>query len=110
LTEYPLDISSLEKMIDSGRDSAMLRLSLARLLAQHGRPDDAVMHLEAALDMKPEYTAAWKELGRQHMAAGRIEDARQAWERGIVIANQNGDKQAGKEMTVFLRRLDKPSA
>ena len=103
-----MDISSLEKMIDSGRDSAMLRLSLARLLAQDNRGPEAVKHLETAVEMDPAYTAAWKELGRQHLANRQTEKARQAWAQGLKVAETNGDKQAGKEMTVFLRRLDKP--
>jgi len=28
-----------------------------------------------------------------------------AWERGIVVADETGDLQAGKEMKVFLDRL-----
>jgi hypothetical protein len=33
--------------------------------------------------------------------------ARQAWEQGITAAQAHGDKQAEKEMTVFLKKLDR---
>ena len=33
--------------------------------------------------------------------------AREAWEQGLVAAQAHGDKQAEKEMDVFLRKLDK---
>lgn len=94
-------------MISSGRDSAMLRLSLARLLAQNERSAEALEHLKAAVEMDPDYTAAWKELGRQYLLLDQTDAARKAWENGQKVAEKNGDKQAGKEMAVFLRRLDK---
>ena len=34
-------------------------------------------------------------------------DAMDAYRRGIAAAEAKGDKQAAKEMTVFLRRLEK---
>ena len=37
------------------------------------------------------------------MSAERIADV--AWERGIAVAEETGDLQAGKEMRVFLDRL-----
>lgn len=102
-----MNIDQLEKMIADGRDSAMLRLTLARLLAADGRGDDAVAHLEAAVELDANYTAAWKELGR--IQAGRADRAaaRAAWERGIEVARANGDKQAEREMGVFLKRLQR---
>jgi hypothetical protein len=88
-------------MTGTDRDSAMLRLTLARLLAAQGETQQARAHLEAAVAMDPGYTAAWKELGKLCLAAAAAE----AWRRGIERARENGDKQAEREMTVFLRRL-----
>ena len=106
-----MDIDSLRKLIGTPRDSAMLRLTLARLLArllaQQDALEEAVTHLEAAVVQDPAYTAAWKELGRLRLRAGRTEAARDAWTRGMEQAVRHGDKQAEKEMTVFLRRLEK---
>jgi predicted Zn-dependent protease len=101
-----VDIGNLKKMVGTSRDSAMLRLMLARLLSEDGKLDEAITHIEAAVAMEPGYTAAWKELGKLHKQAGNSKDAAEVWQRGIDIAQENGDKQAGKEMTVFLRRLN----
>jgi len=35
------------------------------------------------------------------------EQARTAWTQGLQAAEEKGDKQAGKEIGVFLKRLDK---
>jgi len=53
------------------------------------------------------YSAAWKLLGKALQADGDKQGAHEAWESGIAAANARGDKQAEKEMSVFLRRLDR---
>jgi len=102
-----VEIESLRKMIGTARDSAMLRLTLARLLREQDEYSEAESHIEAALEMSRGYTAAWKELGRIRQQSGDREGAAEAWGQGIEIARRNGDKQAEKEMTVFLKRLER---
>ncbi len=105
-----MDIHALEKMLEDGRDSAMLRLSLAGALQQNGDLDASLIHLNSAVQQDPQYTAAWKALGKLQLELGDRDGARQAWQQGIEIAQQRGDKQAQKEMQVFLKRLDKQTA
>ena len=100
-----MQVEQLLKMIGTDRDSAMLRLTLSRVLAAQGDTEQALGHLEAAVGMDPGYTAAWKEMGRLRLQAGDTAGAAEAWRQGIERARENGDKQAEKEMTVFLRRL-----
>ena len=102
-----MDIHSLRKMTGGPRDSALLRLTLAQLLLDQGELSEAESHLLAALEMNRDYTAAWKALGKVRQLAGNREGAMDAWNRGIGIARENGDKQAEKEMMVFARRLGK---
>ena len=73
------------------------------------RPDLAAMHLHEAVGHDPTYSAAWKLLGRALTAAGQDAEAMRAFEQGIAIAQDKGDRQAAKEMEVFLRRLNKSS-
>jgi len=49
-------------------------------------------------------------LGKALLAAGRENDALAAWRDGIAAANRKGDKQAMKEMEVFVRRLARQRA
>ena len=100
-----MEFARLLDMVGTDRDSAMLRLTLSRLLAAQGQVVQAQAHLEAAVGMDPGYTAAWKELGRLRLQGNDAEGAAEAWRQGIDQARKNGDKQAEKEMTVFLRRL-----
>jgi len=86
----------------------MLRLTLARLLIQEQKWNQAAEHLESAVLQDPDYSAAWKELGQVRRAIGQNEAALNAWRKGIETARCKGDKQAEKEMAVFVRRLLKP--
>ena len=100
-----MDIESLRNLVGTSRDSAMLRLMLARALADDDIFQEAMSHLEAAIDMDPGYTAAWKELGKVRNRAGDSKGAAEAWTAGIEAARENGDKQAEREMKVFLKRI-----
>lgn len=102
-----MDISTLEKMLDGPRDNAMLRLTLAKQLVDLDRLEDAISHLQVAVSMQEQYSAAWKLLGKCLTLNNLNEQAREAYRQGILSAQTQGDKQSEKEMTVFLKRLDK---
>jgi len=103
-------IDNLEKLVLSGKDGALLRFGLGNAYAQASEWDKAIPHLRRAVELDPTYSAAWKLLGKSLAAAGDTDGARGAYEQGIRAAEQKGDKQALKEMQVFLRRLAKPPA
>ena len=99
-------VENLEAMLATGRDDALLRFSLGNAYLKE-RPERAVEHLARAVELDPEYSAAWKIYAKALAAAKREDEAREAFARGIAAANRNGDIQAAKEMGVFLRRLEK---
>jgi len=100
-------ITNFEKLLASGTDNAMLRLSLGNAYLQHGDLEQAVLHLRAAVEQDPGYSAAWKSYGKALTQSGQVEAAAHAYTRGIESAEHKGDVQAAKEMRVFLRRLEK---
>lgn len=104
-----MNYETLLKMVGTSRDSAMLRYTLARHLSDSGKLAEAQLQLETAVKMNPVYTAAWKELGKVRDQAGNPAGAAKAWQRGVEISQENGDVQAAKEMTVFLKRLQRKS-
>jgi len=103
-------IARLEALLVKGGDAAALRLALASRYLDAGDAPAAVRHAEAAVRLDPEYSAAWKALGRALTAAGRAADALRAYERGAVVAERRGDQQAAKEMRVFSKRLQRDAA
>ena len=68
-------IANLEALIAKGGDGAALRLALASRYLDAGDAPAAARHAEAAVRLDPEYSAAWKALGRALTAAGRNAEA-----------------------------------
>ncbi|GAA0246664.1 tetratricopeptide repeat protein [Rhodanobacter caeni] len=99
-------IASLRQQCGGPRDGALLRFSLGTALLDDGDAAAAIEELQRAVAFDPGYSAAWKALGKACLAAGQQPAAADAWRRGMAAAAQRGDKQAEKEMAVFLRRLD----
>lgn len=100
-------IARLQGLLDSGQDSAMLRLSLASALIAADRAAEAVAHLERSLELDAGYSAAYRLLGKSLLAMEEHRRALEVCERGIAVARSKGDLQAAKEMEVFARRARK---
>lgn len=100
-------IESLEKMIGGPRDGALLRFSLGNEYLKADVPADAARHFRAAVEFDPNYSAAWKVLGKALAETGETSAALAAYEQGIAVAEAKGDIQAAKEMKVFAKRLQK---
>jgi tetratricopeptide (TPR) repeat protein len=94
----------LEAMLERDAGNPTLHFALAQRYFDAGRVEDAAEQAALAVDLSPDYSAAWRLLGRAQVAAGRREDAISSFERGIEVAERRGDKQAEKEMRVFLKR------
>ena len=102
-------IERFEQLLASGKDSALLRFGLGQQYLNAGDAARAALHLREAVAKDPGYSAAWKLLGKALEAGGERDAAIGAYRSGIAAAQEKGDKQAAKEMTVFLRRLEKAS-
>lgn len=100
----------LRALLAEGKDAAPLRVSLAQACLARGNTADAIANLERAVELNSNYSAAWKLYGRALLNAGRPREAGAAWKQGIVVASQRGDRQAEREMKVFLKRLEKQSS
>ena len=93
-------------MLARGEDSPMIRFALGSEYLRLGKVEQAVKHFDVAVTLDPDYSAAWKLLGKAQTDAGFMDRAADAYRRGIVVAERRGDQQAVREMQVFLKRLD----
>jgi uncharacterized protein HemY len=96
-----------EALLAAGKDGALLRFSLGMHYLKEADAARAAEHLRAAVAQDANYSAAWKLLGKALEGCARPAEAMDAYRKGIEAAGQKGDKQAAKEMAVFLRRLEK---
>ena len=98
-------IENFEKMLAGGKDSPLLRFSLGNEYMKVDNAAAASEHLRAAVALDAGYSAAWKLLGKVLAHLGDADGASDAYRQGITAAEAKGDKQAAKEMAVFLKRL-----
>ena len=101
---------NFEKMLKSGKDSALLRFSIGNEYAKAREWLPAADALARAVALDPQFTAAWKVYARALMETGRPHDALAAYRTGIDVAQRKGDRQAEKEMAVFARRIERALA
>jgi Tfp pilus assembly protein PilF len=99
--------ANLRHQCGGPRDGALLRFSLGSALLADGDTSAAVEELRRAVVFDPTYSAAWKLLGKACLDSAQPQAAAEAWRNGMAAAAQRGDKQAEKEMRVFLSRLEK---
>jgi Tfp pilus assembly protein PilF len=100
-------LESLEKMLAKGVDNSLLRFGLGKGYLDLGENAKASAHFQRCVEFDPKYSAAWKLLGKAYLAQEEFAAARKAWEQGLEAARAHGDKQAEKEMTVFLKKLER---
>ena len=99
--------ANLEAILARGEDNATMRFALGSEYLKAGVLDKAVGHLSVAVNLDPDYSAAWKLLGKAQTEAGLPAAAIDTYRRGIEVATEQGDQQAVREMCVFLTRLEK---
>jgi uncharacterized protein HemY len=98
------------KLLDKDPDNPMILYSLGTELFKEGRYSGAREHLARAVENKPDYSVAYRMLGRTHYELHENAEARRVFAKGKEVARENGDLQTVREIDVFLRRLDKREA
>ena len=100
-----MDIPKLDSLLAAGTDTALLRFTLGSAHVRHKQFAQAVPHLARAVELDPEYSAAWKLYARSLMESGELEPAARVLEQGLEVARRRGDMQAVREMQAWQRRL-----
>jgi hypothetical protein len=77
-------ITNLEKLLGTPRDGALLRYSLGTEYLKAGERERGIAALREAVARDPQYSAAWKSLGRALAEDGREDEAYAAWTQGIA--------------------------
>ena len=98
------------KLLRRDEKNPMVLYSLGNELFKEGNYVEARDHLKRAVEQKPDYSVAYRMLGRAHYELGENAEARSVFGRGRGVAETNGDLQTVKEIDVFSRRLEKREA
>jgi predicted Zn-dependent protease len=95
------------KLLQRDPTNPMVLYSLGNELFKEGRYGEASDHLQRAVANKPDYSVAYRMLGRAHYELHENDEAKNIFLKGKEVARENGDLQTVKEIDVFLRRLQK---
>ena len=92
-------IEQLRKFIAAQPEDAFPRYALALELKGKGDPAAAAAELSQLLALKPDYLAAWLQLGMLQEALGRRSDAAETYRRGQELARKQGNSHTLSELT-----------
>lgn len=98
------------KLLQRDETNPMVLYSLGSELFKEGRHAEARDFLRRAVEHKPDYSVAYRTLGRAHFELGEDAEARRVFEEGRRVAQSNGDLQTVREIDVFQKRLEKRAA
>ncbi|MFN0153676.1 MAG: tetratricopeptide repeat protein [Gaiella sp.] len=97
-------VEILRAILSRDENDEVSWFGLGRALLELDRAAEARDAFSQALRIKPDYTAAYRDLGRASLESGDAPAARETLERGIEVAERTGDLQTRREMEVFLKR------
>ena len=95
------------KLLERDPENPMVLYSLGSELFKEKKYSEAREHLDRAVRNKPDYSVAYRTLGRTLYELGEDHEARRVFSEGREVAQRNGDLQTVKEIDVFTRRLEK---
>lgn len=83
-------IDRIRKLLEASPDDVFLVYSLGMELLSAGRPEDAAEQFARCARIDPEYLAAYVEEGKAWRSAGRLDQARRAFEASLALARRQG--------------------
>ena len=95
------------KLLERDSNNPMVLYSLGNELFKEQKYLEAREYLNRAVQNKPDYSVAYRMLGRALYELHEDAEARRVFAEGRKVAERNGDLQTVKEIDVFVRRLEK---
>jgi len=99
-------IANIEALLVETPDDPELRYMLAMEYAGGGDDAEAVRRFEELISVAPDYPPAYHQAGRSLQRLNRIADARAMLQRGIPVAQRQGNSHAAGEMMELLQNLE----
>ena len=95
------------RLLEKDPNNPMILYSLGNELFKDQKYSEAREYLSQAIRNKPDYSVAYRTLGRTLVELYDNAEARRVFAQGREVAQRNGDLQTVKEIDVFIRRLEK---
>ena len=98
-------LEDLTKLIAESPNDPFPRYGLAMELRKRGRSYEAIEAFADLLKRFPVYIPGYHQYGLSLEAAGRDDEARDVYRKGISLAKKTGEGHAAEEMQAALERL-----
>lgn len=95
----------LKSMLAQNPRDSFARYGLAMEHANQGELEQAIVEYRALLEHNPDYAAAYFHGGQALEKIGRIEDAREMYQKGIETTARMGDLHTKSELEAALEML-----
>ena len=98
-------IKQLENLVEQNPENALMHYTLGIEYLRQGENQKGVSVLKKTISLEPEYSAAYRELGKALLNSDMKQEAMEVFNKGIAVAEERGDIQTAREMRVFLKRI-----
>jgi tetratricopeptide (TPR) repeat protein len=95
----------LKSMLAQNPRDSFARYGLAMEHANQGDLETAVTEYRALLEFNPDYAAAYFHGGQALEKLGRVDDAREMYQKGIDTTSRTGDQHTKSELEAALEML-----
>ena len=99
-------LEQLELLARKDPGDPFVQYAIALEYVSSNRLEEAAGSLERLMEAAPDYTAGYHQAGRVYEKLDRDDEARRCYERGIVVAQRQGDAKDLDEMREALAFLD----
>ena len=91
-------IAILQSMVDQNPSEPFARYGLAMEYSKSGNLEEAVRQYRMLLEHNGSYAAAYYHGGQALEKLGRVEEAREMYEKGIEVTTRSGDLKTRNEL------------
>ena len=91
-------IAILQSMVEQNPTEPFARYGLAMEYSKSGNLEEAVRQYRAVLEHNESYAAAYFHGGQALEQLGRVEEAREMYEKGIEVTTRSGDMKTRNEL------------
>jgi Flp pilus assembly protein TadD len=97
---------ALKQMLTANPRNDFARFALAMECAKASRLEDAAREFALLIENNPDYWGAYYHYGQTLERLFRLEEARQAYDKGIEVTGRMGQTRARSELEAALQLLD----
>lgn len=98
-------LETLQEFLAANPNDSFVQYGLAQEHLRSGHAAEAVALFQDLLTRNADYKAAYYHLGQALERLGRVEEAREAYRRGIEVTERLGDSHARSELQSALELL-----